>query len=36
MSTFVRYNSDDLVLSSDKVFTNTWSDDANALTNVSL
>jgi hypothetical protein len=32
MSTFVRYNSDDLVLSSDKVFTNTWSDDANALT----
>jgi hypothetical protein len=33
MSTFVRYNPDDLVLSSDKVYTNTWSDDLNALTN---
>jgi hypothetical protein len=33
MSTFVRYNPDDLVLSSDKVYTSTWSDDFNALTN---
>lgn len=32
MSTFIRYNSDDFLLSSDKVFTNTWSDDTNALT----
>jgi hypothetical protein len=32
MSTFIRYNSDDFLLSSEKVYTNTWSDDANALT----
>jgi hypothetical protein len=32
MSTFVRFNTDDFVLSSDKVFVNTWSDSANQLT----
>lgn len=36
MSTFVRFNNDDFVLSSDKVFVNTWSDDLNALTSSNM
>lgn len=36
MSTFIRLAADDFVLSSDKVFTNSWSDDANALTSASM
>jgi hypothetical protein len=36
MSTFVRFNTDDFVLSSDKVFINTWSDDTNQLTSSAM
>lgn len=34
MSTFIRLAADNFVLSSDKVFANAWSDDANALTSM--
>ena len=34
MSTFIRLTADEFVLSSDKVFANAWSDDANALTSM--
>jgi hypothetical protein len=36
MSTFVRFNTDDFVLTSDKGFVNTWSDDTNQLTSSSM
>lgn len=32
MATFTRFSSDDIVITTEKVFTNTWSDNTNALT----
>jgi hypothetical protein len=36
MSTFVRFNTDDFVLSSDKVSVTTWSDNTSALTSLNM
>ena len=34
MATFVRYNSGDIVLSTDKIHSNAWTDSLNDLTTV--
>ena len=34
MATFTRFSTDDVVITTEKVFTSTWSDNTNALTAV--
>ena len=36
MSTYTRFSSDDVVITTEKVFTNTWSDGLNELTSLTL